>query len=182
LMCALSGRRFSRTERAELGRELKAIAKGNSIELEQGDVALVRTGYLSHWPDTATLEAHRTCPDRRDGGSVASGCANPLNACAPRRRTNGHPRRSSYGRARRYARRNAKSTEHIRTYGRDRRRCRVPRAARRTLLSLGGTDRSGPVTADGPERVACPESDPLPRNRSFPLPDIGAGRSTGLSG
>jgi hypothetical protein len=84
LMCALSGRRFSRRERAELGRELKAITKGNSVELEQGDVALVRTGYLSHWPDTAALETHRTCPDRRDGGSVASGCTNPLNACAPR--------------------------------------------------------------------------------------------------
>ena len=39
--------------------ELKAIARGNNIELGQGDVALVRTGYLSHWPDTTNLEAHR---------------------------------------------------------------------------------------------------------------------------
>lgn len=39
--------------------ELKAIAKGNGVELGQGDVALVRTGYLSHWPDTAALEARR---------------------------------------------------------------------------------------------------------------------------
>ena len=39
--------------------ELKAIAKGASIELGQGDVALVRTGYLSHWPDTTNLEANR---------------------------------------------------------------------------------------------------------------------------
>jgi hypothetical protein len=39
--------------------ELKAIARGNNIELGQGDVALVRTGYLSHWPDTTNLEARR---------------------------------------------------------------------------------------------------------------------------
>jgi kynurenine formamidase len=39
--------------------ELKEIAKRNSVELGQGDVALVRTGYLSHWPDITGLEAHR---------------------------------------------------------------------------------------------------------------------------
>ena len=39
--------------------ELKAIARSNNVELQRGDVALVRTGYLSHWPDMTKLEAHR---------------------------------------------------------------------------------------------------------------------------
>ena len=50
--------------------ELKAIAKGNSVELGQGDVALVRTGYLSHWPDTAAqkrTEAQGPICRRPDG-------------------------------------------------------------------------------------------------------------------
>jgi kynurenine formamidase len=39
--------------------ELRAIAKSNNVQLKQGDVALIRTGYLSHWPDLAELDAHR---------------------------------------------------------------------------------------------------------------------------
>jgi kynurenine formamidase len=39
--------------------ELKAIARSDNLELQHGDVALVRTGYLSHWPDVTKLEAHR---------------------------------------------------------------------------------------------------------------------------
>ena len=39
--------------------ELKSIAKGAGVELGQGDIALVRRGYLSHWPNIVGLEAHR---------------------------------------------------------------------------------------------------------------------------
>jgi kynurenine formamidase len=39
--------------------ELKAIAKAAKVTLEPGDVALVRTGYLSHWPDPRVMDAHR---------------------------------------------------------------------------------------------------------------------------
>jgi kynurenine formamidase len=39
--------------------ELKAIARSNKVELQRADVALVCTGYLSHWPDVTKLEAHR---------------------------------------------------------------------------------------------------------------------------
>jgi kynurenine formamidase len=39
--------------------ELKIMAREAGLELGQGDVALVRTGYLSHWPDPTKLEAHR---------------------------------------------------------------------------------------------------------------------------
>ena len=55
--------------------ELKAIAKGANVELGQGDVALVRTGYLSHWPDTSNLEAHRGAgPDLSAAdGSLSAG-------------------------------------------------------------------------------------------------------------
>ena len=42
------------------GDELQAIADAKSFEVRPGDVALVRTGYMSHWPDPERLAAHRT--------------------------------------------------------------------------------------------------------------------------
>lgn len=40
--------------------ELQEIGRANGIRVpESGDVVLVRTGYLSHWPDRAGLAAHR---------------------------------------------------------------------------------------------------------------------------
>jgi kynurenine formamidase len=39
--------------------ELQAVARAQSIALEPGDVALIRTGYMGHWPDPEKLAAHR---------------------------------------------------------------------------------------------------------------------------
>ncbi|HSI80632.1 MAG TPA: cyclase family protein [Solirubrobacterales bacterium] len=39
--------------------ELEAIEREHGVAAGQGDVALVRTGYLAHWPDREALEAHR---------------------------------------------------------------------------------------------------------------------------
>jgi kynurenine formamidase len=39
--------------------ELEAVARTQGIDLEPGDVALIRTGYLGHWPDPERLAAHR---------------------------------------------------------------------------------------------------------------------------
>lgn len=38
--------------------ELRAI-EASGVAAGEGDVALVRTGYLAHWPDTGALAAHR---------------------------------------------------------------------------------------------------------------------------
>jgi kynurenine formamidase len=39
--------------------ELQAVAAHQGVALEPGDVALVRTGYMSHWPDAHRLADHR---------------------------------------------------------------------------------------------------------------------------
>ena len=41
------------------GEELAAIAHDGGFELEPGDVALVRTGYMSHWPNAERMSEHR---------------------------------------------------------------------------------------------------------------------------
>jgi kynurenine formamidase len=41
--------------------ELQAIAEAKGFEVHPGDVALVRTGYMSHWPDRERMAEHR-CP------------------------------------------------------------------------------------------------------------------------
>jgi kynurenine formamidase len=41
------------------GEELEAIAERKGITPERGDVALVRTGYMSHWPDAAKMAKNR---------------------------------------------------------------------------------------------------------------------------
>ena len=102
------------------------------------------------------------------GMAVASPAVgpNPLNGCAPRRKTSGRHRRLSYGRARRYGRPSEKSRVRTRIYSRDRRRCPTPRAERPRLGCPAETGRSGPETAHGPGRAACQESGPLSGNRT----------------
>ena len=39
--------------------ELRAIEAAHGISAQAGDVALVRSGYLAHWPDPEALAAHR---------------------------------------------------------------------------------------------------------------------------
>ena len=39
--------------------ELEAIEAAHGVAAGEGDVALVRTGYLAHWPDPDALAAHR---------------------------------------------------------------------------------------------------------------------------
>ena len=39
--------------------ELEAIEAATGVAAGEGDVALVRTGYLAHWPDPEALAAHR---------------------------------------------------------------------------------------------------------------------------
>jgi kynurenine formamidase len=39
--------------------ELRAVADHQGLRLEPGDVALVRTGYMTHWPDPVELDRHR---------------------------------------------------------------------------------------------------------------------------
>jgi kynurenine formamidase len=39
--------------------ELEAIEAATGVAAGEGDVALVRTGYLAHWPDPSALAAHR---------------------------------------------------------------------------------------------------------------------------
>jgi kynurenine formamidase len=39
--------------------ELLAIEAGDGVAAGAGDVALVRSGYLAHWPDSDALDAHR---------------------------------------------------------------------------------------------------------------------------
>jgi kynurenine formamidase len=60
--------------------ELEAIEHAQGAVAGPGDVALVRTGYLAHWPDPAALAAHRGAgPDLSaarllaDRGVVATG-------------------------------------------------------------------------------------------------------------
>jgi kynurenine formamidase len=46
------------------GQELEAVAVQQGVEVRRGDVVLVRTGYLSEWPDADGLARHRTAgPD-----------------------------------------------------------------------------------------------------------------------
>ena len=45
-------------------RELEAIAAAEGVEVRAGDVVLIRTGYMSLWPDTEAMAAHKTAgPD-----------------------------------------------------------------------------------------------------------------------
>ncbi len=60
--------------------ELEAIEREHGVAAGAGDVALVRTGYLAHWPDPDALAAHRGAgPDLSaaqllaDRGVVATG-------------------------------------------------------------------------------------------------------------
>jgi kynurenine formamidase len=39
--------------------ELQAVAESQHVELQPGDVALVRTGYMSHWPHEERLRENR---------------------------------------------------------------------------------------------------------------------------
>jgi kynurenine formamidase len=44
--------------------ELAAVAKHQGVEVRPGDVVLIRSGYLAHWPDQAALDRHKTAgPD-----------------------------------------------------------------------------------------------------------------------
>lgn len=44
--------------------ELQAVARHQGVEIQPGDTVLVRTGYLSKWPDPEGLALHRTAgPD-----------------------------------------------------------------------------------------------------------------------
>ncbi len=44
--------------------ELQAVAEAQGVEIRPGDIVLVRTGYLSRWPDPDELARHRTAgPD-----------------------------------------------------------------------------------------------------------------------
>lgn len=46
------------------GDDLAEIASAQGVEVRQGDVVLVRTGYLKFWPDAEAMAAHRTAgPD-----------------------------------------------------------------------------------------------------------------------
>ena len=60
--------------------ELAAVAAAQDVEVRAGDVVLVRTGYLAHWPDVDAMSAHVTAgPDLSaarwllDHGVVATG-------------------------------------------------------------------------------------------------------------
>ena len=53
--------------------ELKAIAKTKNLELQRGDVALVRTGYLSHWPDVTQARGASGRRTRSVRGSMVRG-------------------------------------------------------------------------------------------------------------
>jgi kynurenine formamidase len=39
--------------------ELEAIEREQGVEVREGDVVLVRTGYMAHWPDEERMAAHR---------------------------------------------------------------------------------------------------------------------------
>jgi len=39
--------------------ELRAVGEHQGVALRPGDVALVRTGFMRHWPDPARLDEHR---------------------------------------------------------------------------------------------------------------------------
>lgn len=60
--------------------ELQAVAQHQETEVRPGDVVMIRTGYLSKWPDPEALARHRTAgPDISaakwllDAGVVATG-------------------------------------------------------------------------------------------------------------
>ena len=40
--------------------ELKAVAASQGVEIQPGDIVLIRTGYLSQWPDAKALAEHKT--------------------------------------------------------------------------------------------------------------------------
>lgn len=42
------------------GDDLEAIAAAQGVEVRQWDVVLIRTGYMSQWPDIERMAAHRT--------------------------------------------------------------------------------------------------------------------------
>ena len=46
--------------------ELRDVLDGQGVELETGDVALIRTGYLSGWPDANFIAAHQQAGIDRD--------------------------------------------------------------------------------------------------------------------
>ena len=46
--------------------ELRDVLDGQGVELETGDVALIRTGYLSGWPDADFIAAHQQAGIDRD--------------------------------------------------------------------------------------------------------------------
>jgi kynurenine formamidase len=44
--------------------ELQAVADRQGVEVRPGDVVLIRSGYLAHWPDPQALDRHKTAgPD-----------------------------------------------------------------------------------------------------------------------
>jgi kynurenine formamidase len=44
--------------------ELQAVAEHQGVEVRPGDVVLIRSGYLAHWPDQESLARHKTAgPD-----------------------------------------------------------------------------------------------------------------------
>lgn len=60
--------------------ELAAVAHAQGVEVQPGDIVLIRTGYLAHWPDADAMAAHVTAgPDISAGewlldhGVVAAG-------------------------------------------------------------------------------------------------------------
>ncbi len=52
-------RRVARRRRAGDGRRAAGDRGRDGVAAGEGDVALVRTGYLAHWPDPEALAAHR---------------------------------------------------------------------------------------------------------------------------
>jgi kynurenine formamidase len=46
--------------------ELRAVAEQQGVSIRAGDVALVRTGYLSGWPEAGFIEAHEQAGIDRD--------------------------------------------------------------------------------------------------------------------
>ena len=53
------GRALPRPRRGRLAHELKAIEASTGVGAGAGDVALVRTGYMRHWPDEERMAEHR---------------------------------------------------------------------------------------------------------------------------
>lgn len=62
LLDAASWRGVECLDRGEAitGDDLEAIAAAQGVEVRQWDVVLIRTGYMSQWPDIERMAAHRT--------------------------------------------------------------------------------------------------------------------------